>query len=417
MKKLVALMLFALTFNGAIAQEKFLPGYVENADGERIAGFIDYRNWENNPKQITFKQEEQGKKQVFKALDIAEFGVKDEVYVAAIVEKEITANVTYGLSKSPELEVRIDTVFLQSLVSGEKTLLGMKASGKQNFYIKEGNNYVLLQYKWYMTEQQGRQLKAENKMYKRQLATYLGDCPTMITPLEGASYTTKSLESVFMKYYACNDKMPEFQKVREKVVTEMGVLAGVSSTSLTFESDRVVQDIVNYNFPTATGAAGGVFVDFVLPRNNRKWSFYNELFYSAYEVSGGFQDMKNENDYRNVAGDLGYSYLKINNMVRYRYPIGSFKIFVNAGISNGLAMRETNKNSTFTKFYSSETSQEGKILAETRNYEQGFLFGAGAVTGRLTAEFRYERANGMSVYTLLSSRVERYFLLIGYRIK
>lgn len=63
------------------------------------------------------------------------------------MEKEITTNVTYGLSKTSELELRMDTVFLQTLVSGEKTLMGMKASGKQNFCIREGSNNVLLQYK------------------------------------------------------------------------------------------------------------------------------------------------------------------------------------------------------------------------------------------------------------------------------
>jgi len=67
-----------------------LPGYLKTADGVRTEGFIDYRNWENNPKQITFKQEEQSEKQVFKALDIAEFGVKDEFYVGASLATQPT---------------------------------------------------------------------------------------------------------------------------------------------------------------------------------------------------------------------------------------------------------------------------------------------------------------------------------------
>jgi hypothetical protein len=417
MKKLIAVMLFALTYNGAMAQEKFLPGYVKTAEGVRTDGLIDYRNWDNNPKKVTFKRGEQGKAQVFEALDIAEFGVKDEIYVGAIVEKEITTNVSSGLSKSPEVEVRIDTVFLQTLVSGEKTLLGMKAAGKQNFYIKEGGNYVLLQYKWYMTEKNGAQMRAENTMFRRQLATYLGECLRIIDPLQSATYTSKSLESIFLRYYACTDKMPAFMKVREKVITELGVLGGASSTHLTFESAMAVQDIVNYKFPSATGVVGGLFLDIVFPRNNRKWSFYNELFYSSYSVSGSFQEIRDENDYRNVEGNLGYTYLKVNNMVRYRYPIAGFKIFVNAGMSNAFALSETNKKSTFTKFYSTETNQEGKVLAETRKYEQGLLLGVGAMAGRITGEFRYERANGMSVYPLLSSRVERYFLLVSYRLK
>jgi len=178
-----------------------------------------------------------------------------------------------------------------------------------------------------------------------------------------------------------------------------------------------VQDIVNYMFPSTTGVVGGIFLDVVIPRNDRKWSIYNELFYSSYTVNGSFQDIKNENDYRHVEGQLGYTYVKVNNMLRFRYPIGSFRIFANGGMSNGLAVSETNKKSTFTKFYSTEINQEGKVLAETRSYEQGYLLGAGLMAGRLAGEFRYERANGMSVYPLLSSKVERYFLIVSYRLK
>lgn len=417
MKKLIAVMLFALTYNGAMAQEKFLPGYVKTAEGVRTDGLIDYRNWDNNPKKVTFKQGEQGKAQVFEALDIAEFGVKDEIYVGAIVEKEITTNVSSGLSKSPDMEVRIDTVFLQTLVSGEKTLLGMKSSGKQNFYIKDGGNYVLLQYKWYITEKNGQQLKAENTNYKRQLATYLSDCLRMTEPLQGTSYTDKSLESLFLQYYACTDKMPAFVKVREKNVIQLGVLAGASNTNITFASETAIQDMASYNFPTSSNVTAGIYLDLVLPRNNRKWSFYNELLFSSYKVNDSFQDMKNENDYRNVSGTLGYNYLKLNNMVRFRYPVGGFNVFLNGGISNGIALGEKNEKNTFRKFYSTETNDVGKVLDETRKYEQGFLLGAGIIAGRLSAEVRYERSNGMSVYSALSSRVERYFLVVGYRLK
>lgn len=417
MKQLLTLMLFALIASRVVAQEKFLPGYVKTADGVRTEGYIDYRNWKNNPKQVSFKKDEQGKVQVFKAIDISEFGVKDEIYVGAIVEKEITTNTTYGLSKSSELELRMDTVFLQTLVSGEKTLMGMKSSGKQNFYIKEGHKYVLLQYKWYMIEQNGKQLKAENLTYRRQLATYLGDCLRMSTPLQSASYSTKSLQSIFLQYYACTDKMPVFRKVREKVVSELGLLAGASNTSLTFKTSMAVQDIINYNFPSTTGIVGGLYLNLFLPRNNQKWSFYNELMFSSYKVTGSFQDLKNENDYRDVEGSLGYNYLKINNLIRYSYPIGGLRIFVNGGVSNGLAISETNEKTTFSKFYSTEITQEGKVLSETRTYEQGVIVGAGVISGRLAAEMRYERSNGMSIFPLLSSRVERYFLVVSYRLK
>jgi hypothetical protein len=417
MKPILLLTLCVLMASVAMAQEKFLSGYIKTADGTRTYGYIDYRNWENNPKEISFKLDEKGKAQVFNALDIAEFGVKDEVYVGAVVEKEVTANLAFGMNKNPDPELRLDTVFLQAYVSGEKSLLGMKSSGKQNYYIKEDDNYILLIYKWYQTEQNGKAMKAENRTYRRQLATYLGDCRAMTKSIESSSYSSKSLENIFLTYYACKNDIPTYVQVREKVATEIGVLAGASSTILTFENSRAVQDIMNYNFASTTGVSLGVSLNIILPRNNRKWSFYNELMYSSYLAEGGFREVSDENDFRVVEGSLGYGYLKLNNMVRFSYPLGGIRLFVNGGMSNGLALSEINQNSTFTKFYSSESTKQGKVLSETRTYEQGYLLGAGATAGRLSGELRYERGNGMSVFPLLNSRVERFSVLVTFRLK
>lgn len=192
-------------------------------------------------------------------------------------------------------------------------------------------------------------------------------------------------------------------------------MTGISSTSLSFRSSRSF-DILNINFPNTYSVVAGVFADFILPRNERKWSIYNELLYSHYTVSEGFKDFTNENNYRNVEGELGYSYLKVNNMVRFRYPLGSFKVFANGGLSNGYAFKETNNKTTVNKFHNSETIEEGKLLDKTRRYEQGLILGLGAIKGRLSGEFRYERGNGMSDYIYLGVRTDRFFLLANYRL-
>lgn len=152
----------------------------------------------------------------------------------------------------------------------------MKSSGKENYYIKEGNNYTLLKYKWYLTEQKGIQLKKENLTYKRQLASYLGDCLYMMPSLEDAQYNSNSLESIFLKYYECTDRLPTFRKVREKIVADLGILTGVASTSISINS-RQVFDILRINFPSDYSLVAGIFVDLILPRKER-----NGLFIMSY---------------------------------------------------------------------------------------------------------------------------------------
>ena len=80
---------------------------------------------------------------------------------------------------------------------------------------------------------------------------------------------------------------------------------------------------------------------------------------------------------------IGYSYLKINNMLRFKYPVGSFFVFINAGMSNGIAIREKNYKKEKAVFYTSESIDEEKAIKETRKYEQGFLFGTGSKLKKL----------------------------------
>jgi hypothetical protein len=123
----------------------------------------------------------------------------------------------------------------------------------------------------------------------------------------------------------------------------------------------------------------------------------------------------NENEYTNYTTTLGYSYLKLNTMFRFKYPVGKVFVFVNAGMSNGYALKETNQILEEKKYYSSETTRESEALYVTRLYEQGLIGGLGAKYDKYSFEFRYERGNGMSAMINLNSITTRYLFLIGYK--
>jgi len=39
----------------SLAQSNYKPGYVVDLRNDTLKGFIDYKEWENNPKTFTFK--------------------------------------------------------------------------------------------------------------------------------------------------------------------------------------------------------------------------------------------------------------------------------------------------------------------------------------------------------------------------
>jgi hypothetical protein len=102
-------------------------------------------------------------------------------------------------------------------------------------------------------------------------------------------------------------------------------------------------------------------------------------------------------------------------MVRFKYPVGNAYVFINAGISNGLVVTESNYKKVLSMFNATEKIKEGKALDDTRKHEQGWIAGIGTKYRKLSFEIRYEKANGMSDYPALKSSVTRAHFILGYR--
>lgn len=313
------------------------------------------------------------------------------------------------------MKIKVDTTFLQTLIKGEKSLYYYKnAEKRENFYIKKGNDFELLYYKRYLANQDGKRIIADSKKYIGQLNLYLHDCATIYSKLEDVSYTRNSLKNLFQYYYECTPSNISFQKETEKIKPEFGILAGASLTSLEFKS-REFAYLVNGEFTSSVNFSAGVFLDVILTRNQRKWSIYNEILFTTYKTRGYFERFDNENSYEKTTTEIGYSYLKMNNLIRYTYPIGNSFIFLNGGMSNGFAVSETNYKKKESRTNTIERVVEETALNSTRKHEQGLLLGTGIKYSKYSLELRYERGNGMSDFSALNSITKSYYILLGYR--
>ena len=414
LRKITLLVFGILMFNVCFGQENYLQAYAIGMKGDTMHGFIDYRNWKKNPEKISFKKQLSDKATTFTAQNIKSFGVADEIYTRGIVLTDLSPVETNELDYVKELRTEVDTVFLQSIIIGHKSLYLFKSEAdRETFYILQDTNYTLLEYKRYLSETDGAVVK-ENKRYLNQLAVYLNDCPTIQQDFKSLKYARKNLEKLFLTYYECTGSSLTFHNKQEKIKTEFGAVAGLTFNNLQFDPS-LVYSRKELDFSTTASYSVALFADVILARNQGKWSVYNELAFSPYKVEDYHQVYVNENDYTNYTITLGYSYLKLNTMVRFKYPVGKAYVFINAGMSNGYALKETNQVVAERKFYSSETSEESTLLYVTRLYEQGLLAGLGAKYDKYSFEFRYERGNGMSAMINLNSITTRYLFLLGYK--
>lgn len=413
-------LFLALTLCQSVnAQKNFEPGYVVIANKDTLKGSIAYLNWSKNPEKINFKTNSNGPEKVYGLADLSSFNVHGENYVKAIVDIDDTPFKTGELSNSPIPKSHADTVFLRVLASGPKSLFFLRGEeAKEHFYIKTGDTYQWLTSYRYEFRNDEKSGVVVIDTYKQQLKEYLSDCPEFAGKTSFLNYSQASIGKLFETYYQkCSSNIANKIYKSDRIKTEFGVIAGLSITKLTLKGPTAAF-IMKGSFPISSQIAGGVFLNFILPRTQKKVSVYNELFFSSYKVTNHTEKYVSDQDHSFTDLSVGFSYLKLNNMARYTIPFNGASLFLNAGISNGLAVSENNYNKTVTYFYSNQGGvTESKLIKETRKYEQGILFGVGGTVKKLSFEVRCELSNGVSPYNDLKTGVRRYFALLAYRLK
>ncbi len=168
------------------------------------------------------------------------------------------------------------------------------------------------------------------------------------------------------------------------------------------------------NTNQSTNVAGGLFLEITPLRNPWRWSFYNELLYYSFKFDGGYRDDIAANQYTITNTTVGGSYLNLNTMVRFKYPVGQLMLYINGGVSNSLIFNETNKIKVETVFYSTDNTTERKTFSSSK-YCLGYGFGLGAIFKNYSLEARYMTGNNFSGISALTISSNQYFVLLGYR--
>lgn len=393
-------------------------GYIVTKQGDTIHGMIDYREWDRNPKKIAFIPENQLNPTSYSVNDIESFRVKNEHYQAAIVEIEVSPRTTNELNDDAALQIVTDTVFLQAVMKGEKSLFAyVDFFGRENFYIEQNGGFELLVFKKYtIKQQQGQTQIAQNKKFIGQLLLYLFDCETIGDKLQKARYSRKSLESVFLDYYQCMDISPDVILKTQKLKIEKGFMGGVSLTTISFSGENEKKFLSEADFSSSTMPTLGFFMDVVLPRKQDKWSIYNEILFNSYQFSGGYTDFDHEEKYTDYEIEIGASYLSMSNMIRYRLALNRNKIVFNFGLSNGLLIASTNNKKSILHFFDTERIKEEPALESFRKFETGIAAGIGFSYNKLSMEIRGVWGNGMSPFSGLKSNTTRWMLLLAYQL-
>lgn len=428
LKSTITLFVFGLFFStNLICQENYQPGVIIKLNGDTVKGFIDYRNWGKNPDAISFRNAVNGTSTVYNPLSISGFRVLEDYYTSAIVQAECSPYQVNEINFDAALKMRTDTTFLRVMFQGAKNLYYYNdRNGKQQYYLKQWPDYELLIYKKYLKENDERGSYAsnqplrvfkENKTFIGQLAIYLQDCSSLQSELNKTEYTQSSLFKLFETYYKCSGSEIRYKFTTDKTKLSFGVLAGISNTKLRITSNSDEKDYLSgYDYPTSTKFTGGVFLDLNLARNQGKWSFNNELLYSAYSTAAKYEEYTNENKYSTIETEINISYVKLNTMIRYKFPIKKeWFVFANAGYSFGFAITESNSITRDETFYVQHTITKETLIPNVEKLELGWLAGIGLRYNKYSFETRLDKINLGLTSGTINSRPTRFSFLLGYR--
>ena len=419
MKKNIFILIMLLITFGATAQINLKAGSIEFIDGKSVQGFIDYRNWGVNPADIRFYEQKNDAGIQYFPSQIKSFTVNGDVYRSAWVAIETSPNEISRLSEVADFILEYDTVFLLRIVEGEISLWSYhKKEGKFNYYLLIDNSFELLKYKSYKAVNKTQhKFVHENKLFIGQLTIYLSDCNSIDKKIKKARYSGSSLAKLIEYYNRCAYGIEGTQLIQsERLHLDFGLLAGFSISSINFKSSTgAYKNLKNSDFQNSTNPSGGLSLDLIFPRNRQKWILRNEFIYSGASYEGTYTEINN-NTREEIYTELEFSWLKINTMLRYSYPLKNARIFANIGISNGFVLNNTNYQKREWQFYDDLKTTEGPSIAEVRKYEQAILFGIGARVKNFSLEARFSSGNGMSGITSLNSHMTRFYFFLAYTL-
>lgn len=398
---LLLLCVFATTIISA--QQHFVKGLVVLNSGNPLSGLIDDRQWKVNPRLIHFKASEDSPLITFTPLTLRSFQIEDgDWYFSFVGEVEASSLLTSELKRNPAFVGVRDTLFIRALIIGPVSLFYSTNGAREHFYVSKNQDSIReLKYKKYLTDK--NEIKAL-PVFRSQLSNLMGDCEEVNIEMMNipVTYTSHSLMRTVEHYNHCKGGTISYREKKVPWKFKFSLNAGINSTTLTFRSADPFWG--RLTFENYSGYTGGIGLNIIIPRDQQRWSIYNEFNLRNFNVEGHTPVNVLIDTTERISVD--FVYLKLATMIRFQLPAGKVTPYIHAGMTNGYALKDENK------WYHPNGHTEN-LLDHDRKYEQGLVLGIGVNIFIFNLEGRYEVSNGMTNASGFNSRFKTFTALAG----
>jgi len=331
------ILFFCLFAFSATAQRNFKPGYIVTLNGDTTKGFIDYKEWNQNPHDITFKTTDQAVIQQYSPDNIKAFGVDQfdhyQRYIGPITKGAVDlADLSSGIDSSSVS----DRVFLRMIAGGKNlTLYSYTDRIKARYFVGETNAApVELKRYVYLDNKQSDKIREYNFYMQQLLALAIKYQPANTNLAEGIqtlAYRAGDIEDVILKIDGSKNQYNKLTTKRAGI----RFFAGISANS----NKTTVADKDNYlgaaKASNATLPGVNLGIDVYFNRNVGKFIFRTEVSLSTNKARYDTKavEVDNLNTYRRD-DQLSFNQLTVALTPQLIYNIfnkANFKTYLAAG--------------------------------------------------------------------------------------
>ncbi|HTI60520.1 hypothetical protein [Mucilaginibacter sp.] len=369
-----------LIFQDAEAQHNYRPAYIVDLKSDTLKGFIDYKEWENNPKQISFKSNlNQSAPTQFSAANMVAFGINGaEYYHKFIVSKSKGQTNPNKLSIGIDTGKTTDTAFLKVVVAGKSvSLFSLTDDIKTRYYItstEDRQAHELDYYIFYIAE---NNVKVQTLFtFRNQLKLvadhYNKDSAKLTEDIKYANYRERDLREVVDLINGESS-----QSFTPPGVFGARVFAGAGARFNKLNAGGGGAFFPNGTNQSVTSPVVSAGADFFLNKYTKKFVFRAEIEYSGSH----FTIPSTVIDGGGTTASLDFKQYNVSVVPQVIYNVYStdqFKVFLDGGIA--LNFSSYNKYAYQVNFNNVSTTSTPNYPA-LLHYWNMFRLGTGVVIG------------------------------------
>ena len=409
--KLLSLLLLSLV-SAALYSQDFRKGFIITPQNDTLKGYVSYREGLRAHKVCSYKASPNQDVVKYEPTQLKGYGFENNAYFT---------------SKLAEVRDSVyEQAFLEVLVKGKVTLYKY-----DNFYFLEKDNDGVLRkmvIKEIEQKRDGITYTGSSTRHIGILKVMLGDCEALRSKLEKFKLNERSLTRLVESYNQCGGSTSVVYKEQKPwFKTEVGILGGVSQSTLEVSSDYDWNAYLTSPYQKATAPVGGLSLLFSSPRISERFSFLGEAqfvkssYYSYSEIVPGSSILRS---YISIT----LTPVRVPIAVRYTFTGKKLTPFLDAGVSTifNTSSNGSSRGELYSQ-YSHTVLMSEPVPLQLRSHQTGVWGGVGMVFPvhpRLNGfiEFRYEKANSIvQGYTRipgdLTSSITNLQLILGLRTK